>query len=50
MIEHKHIKQLKNIIKRRDEEIKELRKKLSQYEKDNKNKWIELDSKGLRNG
>ena len=50
MIEHKHIKQLKNIIKRRDEEIKELRKKLSQYEKDNKNKWIELDSKGLGNG
>ena len=50
MIEHKHIVQLKDIIKKRDEEIKELRKKLSQYEKDNRNKWIELDSKGLGNG
>ena len=50
MIEHKHIKQLKDIIKKRDNEIKKLRERLSQYEKDSKNKWIELDSKGLRNG
>ena len=43
MIEHKHIKQLKDIIKRRDEEIRELRKKLSQYEKDSRNKWVEIN-------
>ena len=43
MIEHKHIKQLKNIIEKRDEEIAELRKKLSQYEKDSRNKWVEIN-------
>jgi|TARA_B100000424_G_C22593748_1_gene332478 inorganic pyrophosphatase len=43
MIEHKHIVQLKDIIKRRDEEIRELRKKLSQYEKDSRNKWVEIN-------
>ena len=48
MIEHKHIKQLKDIIKKRDEEIAELRKKLSQYEKDSRNKWIELDGRDIR--
>ena len=48
MIEHKHIKQLKDIIKKRDKEIKDLRKRLSQYEKDNRNKWVELDDKGIR--
>ena len=41
MIEHKHIKQLKDI--KRDEEIAELRKKLSQYEKDSRNKWVEIN-------
>ena len=34
MIEQKQIKQLKDIIAKRDIEIKDLRKKLSQYEKD----------------
>ena len=48
MIEHKHIKQLKDIIKKRDEEIAELRKKLSQYEKDSRSKWVELDDKSIR--
>ena len=43
MIEHKHIKQLKDIIEKRDEEIRELRKKLSQYEKDSRNKWVEIN-------
>lgn len=48
MIEQKQIKQLKDIIEKRDSEIKELRKKLSQYEKDNGNKWVELDDKSIR--
>ena len=48
MIEQKQIKQLKDIIEKRDSEIKELRKKLSQYEKNSRNKWVELDDKGLR--
>ena len=43
MIEHKHIKQLKDIIKKRDEEIAELRKKLSQNEKESRNKWVEIN-------
>tara|TARA_R100001510_G_C7529314_1_gene121441 strand:- start:443 stop:586 length:144 start_codon:yes stop_codon:yes gene_type:complete len=47
MIEHKHIKQLKDIIKKRDEEIRDLRKRLSQYEKDNRNKWVEVHDKNL---
>ena len=47
MIEHKHINQLKDIIKKRDEEIAELRKKLSQYEKDSRNKWVEIHDKNL---
>jgi len=47
MIEQKQIKQLKDIIAKRDIEIKELRKKLYQYEKDNGNKWVELDDKNI---
>tara|TARA_Y100000114_G_scaffold149019_1_gene162689 strand:- start:182 stop:325 length:144 start_codon:yes stop_codon:yes gene_type:complete len=47
MIEHKHIRQLKSIIEKRDEEIRELRKKLSQYEKDSRNKWVEIHDKNL---
>tara|TARA_R100000664_G_scaffold1228_1_gene3276 strand:- start:2923 stop:3066 length:144 start_codon:yes stop_codon:yes gene_type:complete len=47
MIEQKQIKQLKDIIEKRDSEIKELRKKLSQYEKNSRNKWVELDDKNI---
>jgi hypothetical protein len=48
MIEQKQIKQLKDIIAKRDIEIKDLRKKLSQYEKDSRSKWVELDDKSIR--
>ena len=41
MIEQKQIKQLKDIIAKRDIEIKDLRKKLSQYEKDSRSKWAD---------